>query len=341
MTLFDTYLKTAKCTLLILLLLLSISCDRNKKENEQIRSIPIKRFEQDLFAISNYDMEDSLQSLWDKYPDFLPLFGMEVIEIGHPAQIGFAERLLAFTSDFTIYRVSRSIEETFPDLSVYEQELASAFAKYEEVFPDKPIPSLYSCISGFNQSIILADSILAISLDKYLGTDADFYKLLYPPVPAYQRRHMFPAKIPSDAFYAWLVTEFTYNDEKDNLLANIIYEGRAHYCLEQLMPLLPDTLNWGFTNAQMAFCKANEGSMWEHLIENQILFTSDKFRISQFVNPAPFTKDFSQESPGQAANWIGYRIVSNYMKNNKEISLADLMKETDYLKISNHSKYNP
>jgi hypothetical protein len=32
------------------------------------------------------------------------------------------------------------------------------------------------------------------------------------------------------------------------------------------------------------------------------------------MEEAPFTKDFGNGSPGRAATWIGYRIVSQYVK---------------------------
>ena len=91
----------------------------------------------------------------------------------------------------------------------------------------------------------------------------------------------------------------------------------------------------------MDFCKVHEKRMWEYLIENKKLFVTDGFILNQFINDAPFTKDFSQDSPGRAAVWIGYRIIDSYMKNNRNVSLNDLMRETDYQKILNLSKYNP
>jgi hypothetical protein len=324
-----------------LFICLLISCTGKKSGSSTAVSISLKRFEKDLFAISNYEMADSIPSLLKKYHRFLPLFGAQIIEIGHPQNPEFAERLLAFKSDFTIYRASKRVSEVFQDLTPVESELSAGFSKFHMAFPDRAIPDIITCISGFNQSIVIDDSLLVISLDKYLGSGESFYDLLYPPIPAYQRKVMFPGKIPSDALYAWIVTEFSFNNAKDNLLANMIFEGRAQYCLKQMLPEIPDTLLWGFTPDQIDFCRKNEKGIWEYLIEHQLLFVTDKFRMGQFINPAPFTKDFSQESPGQAANWIGYRIVSAYMKNAGSVSLYDLMLETDYLKISNLSKYNP
>ena len=323
--------------------LLALSCQQtsvNRQKGSYV-NIKIDRFEEDLFSISLYHLADSIGYLQQKYPDFFPLFTHKIIEIGNPGQEDISMGLLAFVSDFTIYRVSKRVKEVFPTLEKQENELSDAFSRYHSDFSDYTIPHVVSCISGFNQSIITADSLLAISLDKYLGSDDDFYRLLYPPVPEYLRSVMQPDKITSDAMLAWIITEFNYNNKTDNLLSQMIFNGRAMYYVHRLMPDIQDTLLWGFTSQQMDFCNKYEKRMWEYLVENKKLFITDGFSINQFIGEAPFTKDFSNESPGRSAVWLGYRIVNAYMKRNKDISIRELMMETDYQKILNVSRYNP
>jgi hypothetical protein len=155
------------------------------------------------------------------------------------------------------------------------------------------------------------------------------------------RRVMRPEKIVPDALQAWLITEFPYSSEKDNLLSQMIYHGRTVYCTQHLIPDIPDTLLWGYTRGQMDFCRQNERNMWEYLVENKKLFNTDRFTVSQFINEAPFTKEYSQESPGKAAVWQGYKIVKSYVKHNPDVSMYELMTENNYQKILNLSKYNP
>jgi len=81
--------------------------------------------------------------------------------------------------------------------------------------------------------------------------------------------------------------------------------------------------------------------MWATLIENKFLFSTDRFTIDKFILEGPFTKDFGRESPGRAAVWIGFRIVGAYMANNADVTLQQLMDDTDYMKILNQSTYNP
>jgi hypothetical protein len=81
--------------------------------------------------------------------------------------------------------------------------------------------------------------------------------------------------------------------------------------------------------------------MWITLIENKLLFSTEPFKIRKLTDVAPYTADFTDESPGRACNWIGYNIISKYMKNNPNITLRELMDNDDYHKILEQAKYKP
>jgi hypothetical protein len=80
--------------------------------------------------------------------------------------------------------------------------------------------------------------------------------------------------------------------------------------------------------------------MWLYLVENKLLYSDNYTVITKFTEDAPFTYDFSHESPGKAANWIGFRIIERYI-DSSNASLNKLMNETDCGKILRESKYNP
>ncbi len=76
-------------------------------------------------------------------------------------------------------------------------------------------------------------------------------------------------------------------------------------------------------------------------MENDLVFSTDKFTIRKLVGEAPFTSYFTNESPGRAAGWIGFRIVESYMMKNQGASLSNLMENTDIQDILEKAKYNP
>jgi hypothetical protein len=63
--------------------------------------------------------------------------------------------------------------------------------------------------------------------------------------------------------------------------------------------------------------------------------------IKRFIDDAPYTAAFSEESPGRTGVWLGWQIVRSYMKQNKNTKLANLMNNANYQSILNQSGYQP
>jgi hypothetical protein len=91
----------------------------------------------------------------------------------------------------------------------------------------------------------------------------------------------------------------------------------------------------------MQFCINNERQMWLYLVGRDLLFSSDQMTIRKLIGEAPFTSFFTNESPGQAAVWLGFRIVESYMNNNREVTLDELMSDKDIQAILGKARYNP
>jgi hypothetical protein len=121
----------------------------------------------------------------------------------------------------------------------------------------------------------------------------------------------------------------------------MIYHGRNAYFAKWMLPEQADSLIMGFTAEQMRFCRNNESRMWEYLVEEKVLFETDRMTIQKFTGNGPFTGEFTRESPARAAVWLGWRIVEDYMRHNSRATLQDLMNENDYQMILTLSKYNP
>jgi hypothetical protein len=321
--------------------LLSFSCRHNKHDVDLGSiSIPfsIDRFEMDLFNADPSAIEDSLPSWKARYGNFLQYFSY-VEKLGNVDDPAFPARLRLFATDHTNYMIYRRTMQVYPGLDPFQSDLKEAFGHYRYYFPERKIPRIITYVGGFTQSAITGDSLLAIGLDKYLGTneplyrDAGFYHYLVV--------NMYPKKLTSDAMLFWAETEFPFYDSVNNLVANMIYKGRMLYFADAMMPGQPDTVRWGFSKSNLEFCRQNEKAMWAQLIEKKFLFTTDRFSIDKFILEGPYTKDFGRNSPGRAAIWIGYRIVEAYMKKSPDVNLKELMSEKDYMKVLNQSAYNP
>jgi hypothetical protein len=304
-----------------------------------MENVSIERFDQDLFSGDPGNMDSIIAFLQHRYGSFFELFTRRILAIGDTGTPGFKQHLQVFITNYDNYAAYRKVQQLYPGPGRLDKKLTDAFRQYQHYFPDKKVPRVVAFVSGFNYSVVSDSGLLGIGLDKYLGPEEEYYSRygLYN----YLRMNMHADKIPSDCMRLWAETEFAYNDSVNNLLAHLIYEGKIMAFVKAMLPDDPDSLLWGFSGPQMEFCLKNEKHMWTYLVEYKQLFLTDRFTIDKYTLEGPFTSDFSKESPGRAAVWIGYRIVEKYMKKNGSLSLEDLMKEDDYQKILTLSGYNP
>ena len=321
-----------------------ISCKKNhyRVNTSSIKAdIKIKRLEKDLFTLNPDEIIPMVPSLKKKYDGFLQLFSF-VINTGDINDSSFGDFLLRFCSDKQNNEVFALTMKKFPDVTAIEDGLKDAFCHYLYYFPGKSVPAVFTCITGFNNSIITGDSLLGIGLDRYLGADCEYYPRLN--IFKYLAAKMTPENIVPDCMYGWGASEWDFATLKypaDNVLAEIIHYGKLKYFERCMLPETSDEIIFGFTPDQMKFCRNNESQMWQYVIENNLLFSTDQFTIRKLTGDAPFTSYFTKESPGQAAIWLGFRIVESYMKKNPSIKLEEMIKNTDVQGIIQKARYSP
>jgi hypothetical protein len=335
--------------LLSITLVISYSCQGDTKkpgnaspetkvEKTQV-TIHIERFEKDLFAINLDSIDQSIKKLQKKYGEFFDMMNYKVLNLGNPKDPKYDYVLKKFLTDYFISLNYSRVKEVYPNVDQLSADLGKAFTKYKEFFPDKRIPRVYTSISGWNQSIINSDTILGICLDKYLGQNCEYYNQLQ--LDKYMRYTMQKEYIVPDCMRLWGYATFTFNDSASNLLSNMLYEGKIWYYMKQVLPETPDTLTFGYTPDQLKWCINNKKQMWTYMLEHKLLFSTEYMIIRKLVYPAPFTVYFTNESPGRAAVWLGYKIIESYMKNNSDVTLPQLMTDTDYQKILRKSNFKP
>ncbi len=331
---------------LFIILMLFTGCQNNKLKVPTSNidlAINIQRFEKSLFELKPESIPENIPSLEGEYGQFLSLFAY-VLNIGQPGDSTFPNMLKSFATDRLNNEVFQATLESYPDIISIENELTSNFMHYLYYYPERDVPKIYTFISGFNSSIIIDEQILAIGLDRYLGADCKYYPQL--GIPNYQSRNMIRGKIPYDCMYAWASTEFNFEgngntEVADNVINNILFEGKLNYFVNAMIPEANEAMIFGFTDEQLEWCKANEGDMWTYLVENQLIYNTERFTIRKLIGDAPFTSFFPKESPGKAANWLGYQIIKQYLEKNGNTSLQELMEDADYQKILQLSKYDP
>jgi len=331
--------------ILMLLILASITSCKKNHYRVNISSIDanikIKRLEKDLFTLNPEDIDSMIPTLKQKYKGFLQLFSF-VINTGDIEETSFSDLLVRFCTDKLNNDVYVRTRDLYPDVNDIETDLNKAFRYYLYYFPERSIPAIFTCISGFNSSIITGDSVIGIGLDRYLGADCEYYPRL--EIYKYIAARMTPENIVPDCIYGWAASEWDLsqlNYLADNVITEMIHYGKLKYFEKCMLPETSDEIIFGFTADQMKFCRNNESQMWLYLIENDMLFSSDQFIIRKLTGEAPFTGYFTNESPGRAAVWLGFRIVESFMMKTPDVTVEGLMNNSDIQLILEKAKYDP
>lgn len=295
----------------------------------------------DIFETPVTELAARADSLKSSYGRAIDTYSA-VIGIGNSNDEKWKSSFILFATDLNNMALWDSVKTVWPDTQWLEESLEEAFRHYIHYFPGAVVPDVITCVTAFNNSIIIDSALLMIGLDRYLGANSAYYKAI--GIYDYQARKMTPDYTVSDCIYAWGSTEWDYRDMKygtRTLLSSMLHEAKLVYMTKCMIPSVNDTVLFGFTGRQMEFCRDNEARMWEYLVSKDLLFTTDGFIIRKFTGESPFTSYFTEEAPGRAVVWTGFRIIERYMKNNPQVSLEELMATTALQEILEGARYNP
>ena len=191
--------------LLIILCMLAVACRMGTGENRLLhneeKGISVVRYDQLLNEYVRSNSFSALQKMNMEYRQPTKILIEEVLGLGQVSDDTISQKLKTFYSDTTLLRLMADVETRFPNLDEVEKGLTKGFKKLKKEVPEIKIPLVYSQVSAFNESIVLSDTLLGISLDKYMGEDYALYKRFYYD---YQCRSMRPDRIVPDCLVFYL-----------------------------------------------------------------------------------------------------------------------------------------
>ncbi len=298
----------------------------------QIDSLRVSRYEQVLFSLNPFVLQQELDPYREEFAVFLGH------NIDNESQI---QRLYDFVTDpfiIDLYLDSKEMWER-DDL---EKQITRAFRYHKYHFPEHEIPHLYTYISGVDyvSPVKYGGNKLVIGLDTYLGPGYEKYDEL--AIPRYISRWMRPEQMIVDVMRAMADARLEETaPDADNLLEYMIHHGKRQYLLDCFLPRTHDTLKIAYTFEHLEWINNYEGYAWTYKIDNDLLYTTDHKTINRFIGEAPFTSVFGSQSAPRTGVYIGWQIVRNYMRRNPDVGLAELLQEDDARKILSGARYRP
>ena len=315
------------------------SCNGQNSNANRITTaapMPINRFDKELFLLINSDDSMLNQQLLDKYPQMTEILGKGILNMQSPDIPGFFVKLENFYSEPTLKKLYSDAIQKYDFVAELEQSLGNTFAWIHENFPTMQIPALYMHISGFNQNVLVGDSLLSLSIDKYMGEDYPLYQDFFYD---YQRRKMQPSHIVPDYVAGWLMSEYPFTGKENVLLDRMIYEGKIKYLVLLALPEITPANLLGYTDVSWEWCKNNEANLWKAIVERKHLYTPDQMTTMKYFEDMP-THFLASDAPGNIGSWVGLQIVTQYMKETNTTPEA-LMRNTNSQEILTLSKYKP
>lgn len=322
---------------LLTLCIASCQLDRNLIKEEAGNPHRIVRYDR---IVDDYVSTGNIV-LWQRmnteFPRETRVLIEDVLRLGRIDQEGIEDSLRAFYNNPSLIQLRKDVSLRFEDLSANEKELQKAFKRLNDESDTFVIPRIYTQNSAFNQSIVVGDSLLGISLDKYLGTN-------YPPYKKYfyknQRATMEPSRIVQESLFFYLnqLHPFRKNVAEHTLGTMIMHQGKIGWIVAQLInsnlidvaACQPATKHWYTQHEKYCWEILRKPEMWHNtdsILRQDVVLTS---------TANPYFKDTHSRGVGL---WIGMRIIDSYMRHHPKVTLDSLLHATDYQRILRESKY--
>lgn len=306
------------------------SLDYGGRGNASV-DIEVHRYDKLLDEFISLNSFSALQKMSTDYPQETKFLIEDVLAIGSVSDDNINLRLREYYSDTLLQALCKDALLKFEDMRGIERSLTRAFKRLKRELPHMAIPRVYAQLSALNQSVVVGDSILGFSIDKYMGADYPLYAQFYYP---YQCRSMSPERIVPDCMAFYLLSEYPFPWEwHRTLLDHILHRGKIHWVVAQIVGTETLEEEMGYTQEEGNWCRGQRERIWSHLVESGQLHSTDPMLVRVYLQPAECTYPLGSDSPGEVGVWLGLQIIDEYMAKNKNMTIADLLRETDYRSI--------
>lgn len=317
---------------LILFACALVSCHHSAQDEHKKGDIEILRADQLFFGTPEDQLGQALAMARPQYR--CAVFD---IPIDDPA---FGEMVGEYTQNPYMRELYDTVQAHYPNLVWLERELTTAVRKMEKAYGEELCTQAIAYLNGtfdYQQRTYAQEGSLLISLDQYVLPCMEKYG--YCQQPLYIVNLSDSAYLLSDCLLAIAQQVVPINDMRQ-MLDYMVAEGKALYMLDIACPKMEERLKMRYTPEQMEWMQAQEKNVWAYLVQHKMLFESDFSKYHNFIDEAPKTNSFGQESAPRAALYIGWQIVRQYAKKTG-CTLPELLNETNSNTILTQSGYRP
>lgn len=223
--------------LLLVLLTLLDACqihlwDPNPEDQSDLQ-VTVERYDRLQSRYLTHGDLSALQTMNTDFPMETRALLENVLQLGTVDQADINDRFLKFYQDTTLQHIIRDVDMQYAHMDDINTLLTQSFLRLQGMFPHMHVPQVYTQIGALGQSIIVGDSIVGISLDKYLGSDYPIYARYYSE---HQRESMNRDHIVPDCLLFYLISLYPLqNFERCPQDVRDTHIGRIMHCVNMAM----------------------------------------------------------------------------------------------------------
>jgi hypothetical protein len=324
-----------KFYLIIFLSFVISSCSGDKLDvdvsNVEV-DLNFERFEKEMFEGSTpEEMAKINESLIEKGGELYEFYVYEMLRAGSVYDDSIGTLLSFYVNDSMMQMMMEDLETEFSDFNIVEEKLIDVFKRLKYHLPNSPQPNKIITYNGaFTVGVVSTDSVIGIGLDMYLGAQNRLVREIR--FPQYMKEKMTRDYLSLDVAQSWLMTNVLEEDQGETFLSSMIYYGKLRYILKALLPKSEDHIIMRYNPEEYDFAVASEFEIWEYLIEMNWIYSIDMKVKLRFFEEAPSTVGIDG-SPGRIGQFMGWQIVKQYMEANEDVTIEQLLLETNEAKI--------
>ena len=285
----------------------------------------------------------NLQQLFQDYPAVSPYLLEYCYAVNLKSDSSLSASLIAFSKQEYIAKTELELNERFSDLSTHKERIKSSFARLKNQFDTLQTPrEIVFSNSNFSYNATCYNKSILVGLERYIGGNHPIIIESLSPTdfPEWIRNGMNEKFMERDILSSWISTKL-FKETNGYHIEEMIRWGKIHLITEMCLRLenedIPtsEVLRW--SNEQYDWAVSNEMKFWKYLMDENLLFDSNEKNRAYLLNNGPYTIGLPEESPDRMGQFLGYKIVLNYIKN-QNLVLNELL-DIDYKKIL--KSYNP
>ena len=318
----------------LILIIFSVFACKNEPLKVDVSSvdyeIEILRIEQGFKTATNLDKITMVNSeLAEKGKDLYAYYTSEMLHVGQPKQDSTPVFIQRFLEDSIMKIINQRIDTKFSDFS--SSNIVDMFKHLKYHIPNAILPAqIVTYNSTFTNGILSTSDMIGVGLEMYLGETDDIIQQV--PFPEYFKRKMNADFMLADMAESWLSANVIENQSSESFISNLIYYGKLLYLVKAMLPEMKNHLVLRYSKAEYEWAEASEFNVWQYIVEQNWVYSEEmKLRIRYF-KPAPTTVGI-EGSPSKLGQYLGWKIINDYMAKYPDVTVKDLIKEKNITKI--------